>query len=200
MLDQNHGEKFASGNKRFEVGGEVFANLNSNYIGLFGIVTEIRRKDGQDTPEICCSFTPQKALNGPYTREEYASKQWWHLSKSDEPKLEGVVMTPEMLEPIPDMLPQSAGNIFVLSYSSGDEEGCCSGALAVSPDVGVLLRAMLDDLKKRKTEVILTHVVERETEYFFCFEARETGMEDLYLSYTIALMDVLHTVEGGVAA
>ena len=58
-----------------------FANLNSNYTGLFGYVTEIRRKDGQDTPEICCSFTPQKTLDGPHTRERYVSKQWSHLKK-----------------------------------------------------------------------------------------------------------------------
>ena len=35
MFHQDHGGKFASGNNRFEVGGEVFANLNSNYMGLF---------------------------------------------------------------------------------------------------------------------------------------------------------------------
>ena len=40
MFHQDHGGKFASGNKRFEVGGEVFANLNSNYTGLFGYQDE----------------------------------------------------------------------------------------------------------------------------------------------------------------
>ena len=111
MFHQDHGGKFASGNKRFEVGGEVFANLNSNYTGLFGYVTEIRRKDGQDTPEICCSFTPQKTLDGPYTRERYVSKQWSHLKKLDEPELEGVVMTPEILEAIPHSIPKRAGAV-----------------------------------------------------------------------------------------
>ena len=101
-------------------------------MGLFGYVTEIRRKDGQDTPEICCSFHPQKALDGPYTRDRHISKQWWHLNKPDEAELEGVVMTPEMLESIPDSLPQSAGTVYALSYFSDDDDGCCSGTLAVS--------------------------------------------------------------------
>lgn len=143
MFHQDHGGKFASGNKRFEVGGEVFANLNSNYTGLFGYVTEIRRKDGQDTPEICCSFTPQKTLDGPYTRERYVSKQWSHLKKLDEPELEGVVMTPEILEAIPHSIPKRAGAVYALSYFSDGDDGCRYGTLSVSQDVGVLLRAIM---------------------------------------------------------
>lgn len=200
MLHQNHGGKFASGNKRFEVGGEVFANLNSNYMGLFGHVTEIHRKGGQDTPEICCSFIPQKTLDGPYTRERYVFKQWSRLKKLDEPELEGVVMTPEMLEAIPHSLPKRDGTVYALSYYSDSDDGCSFGTLAVSPDIGVLLRGMLDDLKRKGTEVVLSHVVGRGTEYSFCFEASEPATEDLYLNYTIALVDVLPPAKGCVAA
>lgn len=197
MLYQNHGDKSASGNKRFEVCGEVFANLNSNYMGLFGFVTEIHRKDGQDISEIHCSFRSQNALEDPYTRDLHISKQWQYLNKQGEPGLEGVVMTPDMLEPIPDLLPQSTGTVYALTYFSGEADGCCSGTLAISPDVGVLLRAMLDDLKKWETEVVLIHVVGRETGYFFNFEASESETEDLHLYYTIALVDVLPKMEGG---
>lgn len=200
MLDQNHGDKFVSGNKQFEVGGEVFANLNSAYIGLFGRVTEVRRKDGQDTPEICCSFDPQQASEGPYTRERYVSGQWNRLKEPEGSELGGAVMAPEMLEPIPDSLPQSAGTVYALSYYSDSDDGCTSGTLAVSPDVGVLLRAMLDDLERQSTEVILTHVVGTETSFFFTYEAKETGVEDLYLNYTIALVDCLPAMKGGAAA
>ena len=163
-------------------------------------MTEIRRKDGQDTPEICCSFTPQKTLDGPYTRERYVSKQWSHLKKLDEPELEGVVMTPEILEAIPHSIPKRAGAVYALSYFSDGDDGCRYGTLSVSQDVGVLLRAMLDDMKRKGTEVVLSHVVGRETEYSFCFEASEPATEDLYLNYTIALMDVLPPAKGCVAA
>lgn len=200
MLDQNHGEKFASGNKRFEAGGEVFANLNSNYMGLFGFATEIRCKDGQDTPEICCSFIPQKNLGGTYTRERYVSKQWRCLNKPDEPELEGVVMTPDMLEPIPESLPQSAGTVYALTYYEDSDDGCSCGTLAVSPDVSVLLRGMLDDLKKQGAEVILSHVIGTDKGFSFTYEAKETGVENLYLNYSIVIVDVLPQMEEGAAA
>ena len=106
MFHQDHGGKFASGNNRFEVGGEVFANLNSNYTGLFGYVTEIRRKDGQDTPEICCSFHPAEGFGRPlYPRATCFQAVVAPEDKPDEAELEGVVMTPEMLEAIPRLAP-----------------------------------------------------------------------------------------------
>ena len=109
-------------------------------------------------------------------------------------------MKPEMLEPIPDSLPQSAGTVYALSYYSDSDDGCTSGTLAVSPDVGVLLRGMLDDLETQGAEVILTHVVGTETSFSFTYEAKETGVEDLYLNYTIALVDCLPAMKGGSAA
>lgn len=55
MFHQDHGGKFASGNKRFEVGGEVFANLNSNYTGLFGYHEDER-----------CRRAAEKAKESPF--------------------------------------------------------------------------------------------------------------------------------------
>ena len=147
MLFQSQEDRLATGGKLFEVGGEVFANLNSDYMGLFGRVTEIRYKGDQDTPDLCCSFDPQQATEGPYTREQYVSGKWRRLKGPKRSEPGGAVMKPEMLEPIPDSLPQSAGTVYALSYYSDSDDGCTSGTLAVSPDVGVLLRGMLDDLE-----------------------------------------------------
>lgn len=200
MLYQNHGDKFATEGKLFEAGGEVFANLNSAYMGLFGHVTKICRKEDQDTPEICCSFEPPQPTEGSYTREQCVSGKWRRLEEPEESELIGAVMKPEMLEPIPDSLPQSAGTVYALSYFSDSNDGCTSGTLAVSPDVGVLLRDMLDDLGKQSVEVILTHVAGTETSFSFTYEAKETGVDDLFISYTIELVDCLSATKGGAAA
>ena len=200
MLFQSQEDRLATGGKLFEVGGEVFANLNSDYMGLFGRVTEIRYKGDQDTPDLCCSFDPQQATEGPYTREQYVSGKWRRLKGPKRSEPGGAVMKPEMLEPIPDSLPQSAGTVYALSYYSDSDDGCTSGTLAVSPDVGVLLRDMLDDLGTQSVEVILTHVVGTETSFSFTYEAKETGVDDLFINYTIALVDCLPAMKGGAAA
>ena len=67
-------------------------------------------------------------------------------------------MTPEMLEAIPHSIPKRAGTLYALSYFSDGDDGCRYGTLSVSQDVGVLLRAMLDDMKRKGTEVVLSHV------------------------------------------
>ena len=200
MLYQNHGNKFAADDKLFEAGGEVFANLNSAYMGLFGHVTKICRKEGQDTPEICCFFEPHHTSEGAYTREQYVTGKWRRLEEPEESERVSAVMKPEMLEPIPDSLPQSAGTVYALSYFSDSNDGCTSGTLAVSSDVGVLLRNMLDDLGTQSVEVILTHVVGTDTSFSFTYEAKETGVDDLFINYTIALVDCLPAMKGGAAA
>ena len=200
MLFQSQEDRLATGGKLFEVGGEVFANLNSAYMGLFGHVTKICRKEDQDTPDLCCSFEPQQTSEGSYTREQYVSGKWRRLKEPEKSELVSAVMKPEILEPIPDSIPQSAGTVYTLSYFSDSNDGRTSGTLAVSPDVGVLLRGMLDDLGKQSVEVILTHVVGTETSFSFTYEAKETGVDDLFLSYTIELVDCLSATKGGAAA
>ena len=200
MQYQNHGDKFAADGKLFEAGGEVFANLNSAYMGLFGHVTEICREEDRDAPGICCSFEPQQTLEESYTREQYVSGKLRRLKGPKESEAGGAVMKPKMLEQIPDSLPPSAGTVYALSYYSDSDDGCTSGTLAVSPDVGILLRGMLDDLEKRSVEVTLTHVVGAETGFSFTYEAKETGVEDLFLSYTIERVDCLSATKGGAAA
>ena len=59
---------------------------------------------------------------------------------------------------------------------------------------------MLDDLEEQEEEVVLSHAEGSDKEFLFTYEAKETGVEDLFLRYTIALVDVLPPAKGGASA
>lgn len=204
MLYQNKGDRFAAEGRLFEVGGQVFANESSPYMGLFGVVKEIRFEDDWDAeydpPAIRCDFDPPDASGQAYTREQPVPGLFGCPKAVDTLNLTGVTMAPEMLESIPHELPEKAGFSYALFFYSDGDAGCSSGTLAVSPDVGILLRRMMEDLKKQGTEVVLSHVMSTDKGFSFTYEAKETGVEDLYLNYSIVIVDVLPAMEGGVAA
>ena len=49
MVLQRNGAAFSVGGKELKIGGKVFANDKSAYMGLYGIVTEIRTDDDRET-------------------------------------------------------------------------------------------------------------------------------------------------------
>ena len=60
MVIRKKGSVFFIDGKEFKIGGGVFANDESEYMGLYGTVTEIRtdedRETENDTPDIYCEF------------------------------------------------------------------------------------------------------------------------------------------------
>ena len=60
MVIRKKGSVFFIDGKEFTIGGGVFANDESEYMGLYGTVTEIRtdedRDTENDTPDIYCEF------------------------------------------------------------------------------------------------------------------------------------------------
>ena len=204
MLYQKNGDQFAAEGKTFAVGGDVFANGNSAYMGLFGTVTEIRTGDDRetenDTPDIYCAFDPPEDQERTYAYERRFSALNHCPKKLDEIGLDCAIMAPETLEPIPRTLPEKTGTVYTLSYYIDSDGNCSYGILGASKDVGVLLRQMLDDLKTQEKEVVLSHVEEIAEGFSFTYEAKETGVEDLYLNYNIAFVDVWPDAKGGMAA
>jgi len=204
MLYEKKGDRFTADGKTFTVGGEVFANGNSEYMGLFGTVTEIctdeDRETDNDTPDIYCSFDPPEEEERAYAYERHFSELYRCPKKLEEIGLDCVIMSPEMLVPIPNTVPEKTGAVYTLSYCTDSDDSCSYGVLGVSSDVGALLRIMLDDLGTQVKEVVLSHTEESDGNFFFIYEAKETGAEDLYLSYMISLTDVFPNMEGGSAA
>lgn len=195
MLFQNEGETFVAENRRFTIGGEVFANGNSEYMGLFGTVTEIRtgsdRETENDTPDIHCAFVPPESPGMVSDMEQRFSDLYRCPKKIGELALDYAIMAPEMLEPIPASLPASPGKTYSLTYYRDDDDSCGVGTLAISSDIGMLLRKMLEDLGSYEKDVVLSHAEQTVGGLRFSYEARNTGVEGLYLGYTISETPVL---------
>ena len=66
MVIRKKGTVFCVDGKEFKIGGGVFANDESEYMGLYGTVTEIRtdedRETENDTPDIYCEFMPPDSV------------------------------------------------------------------------------------------------------------------------------------------
>ena len=67
MVIRKKGSVFFIDGKEFKIGGGVFANDESEYMGLYGTVTEIRtdedRETENDTPDIYCEFMSPDSVN-----------------------------------------------------------------------------------------------------------------------------------------
>ncbi|MFR8333615.1 MAG: hypothetical protein ACLU9S_15690 [Oscillospiraceae bacterium] len=70
--------------------------------------------------------------------------------------------------------------------STDSDSGCAAQTLALSSDMGLLLRKMREDLDTYEIPVILSHVERRIDGYQFSYEAKDAEVEGLYLSYTIS--------------
>lgn len=201
MLHQNQGDRFAADGKLFEVGGQVFANGNSVYLGLFGVVQEVHTSDnretGDGTLDIWCAFEPPESME---LSEQFILALCDGTDQVDEINLDRVSMMSKMLEPIPRVPPKSTGVIYVLSYNVDSDDGYFCGTLAASPSVGVLLRVMLDDLNAQGMEFTLSNVADIDKELSFTYKKKEAGMDNLSLNYSITPLDILPAAEGGATA
>ncbi len=204
MILNRHGDKMNIGDKVFSIGGDVFANRESEYAGLWGTVQEIRngvdKETDNDTPDIYCDFQVPEAPDRIANLEETFSDLYQQPKSLEDIALDGIIMWPESLEPIPAELEEAREYIYTLTAQY--ESDCCvqSAPLGVSTDVGVLLRKMQMDLQSYEIKVILTHTASDIDGWCFIYEAENTGVEDLCLSYTLKRTPVLQSKERGAAA
>lgn len=60
MVIKRTGDNFQYENKTYTIGQRIFANGQSDWEGLFGVITEIRtdgdKETENETPDIYCSF------------------------------------------------------------------------------------------------------------------------------------------------
>lgn len=206
MLYQNNCDRFTAEGKTFTVGGGVFANGNSEYMGLFGTVTEIRtgddRETDNDTPDIYCAFQPPEDQERVYAYERHFSALYRCPKKLDEVGLDCVIMAPDMLEPIPAVLPEIRHKVYSLSRCWEENDSCGSGTLVAAGSIGLLLRWMQEDLKNYEKDLVLSRAVQTVGGFLFTYETKEaeSDSENLSLYYVISETPVLSGLDGGMAA
>ena len=189
MVLQKPGTVFCADEKKFVVGGTVFANDESEYAGLFGTVLEIRTGDDRetenDTPDIYCEFLPPESDGIIHELEERFSELYQQPKKIGEFALDYVIMAPEMLIPIPDMVSEEVARTYTVTCYFHTKDGCIATTVGISEDIGVLIRIMLADAKKHSSEVVLLSATQENDVMYFEFGITEPGHE-FYAEYRIA--------------
>ena len=192
---RNNGSTFQVDGKEFKIGGGVFANDESEYMGLYGTVTEIRtdgdRETENDTPDIYCEFFLPDSAAMSAELESRFSDLYGQDKQLEEISLDCVIMSPEMLEPVPAREPESIGNLLTLTCIEDQDDNIRGGPLAISNEMGVLLRKMLDDLEEYDDPPVLTRVEKTISGYMFPYGDRDNQEDGPCVVYVVSETPVL---------
>ena len=208
MILNKQGESFAVEGRTFLIGGMVWANDESDYRGLFGRITEIRDGADKDTenegPDIYCDFmVPEQEYMVNEIEKRFSALYRTPKHKNELP-LGGVIMAPEMLEPVAETLGSSAGRLYALAFTYDGECDSTIGMVAVSADKSVLMRAMFDDLdtflKKEKYKAVLSSTFREEGRERYTFEPAAVEESSFTLDYIIFEVPIYGGAKGGAAA
>ena len=101
MILNRINDSFPYGNITYTIGAKVFANEESEYYGLYGVITEIRYGEDQETdndsPDIYCSFVPPILPAERKNLETRLSNLYQCEKHIDELDLDNTIMAPDML-------------------------------------------------------------------------------------------------------
>lgn len=104
MILSKSGESFEYEGTIYKVGQSVYANNNSDYHGLFGVIKEIRDGDDKDTeniaPDIYCSFDLPVLPHSIELFEKRFSELYGEPKKINDIALDSVIMAPDMIVPL----------------------------------------------------------------------------------------------------
>lgn len=114
MVIRQTGDTYKYENKSYTIGQRVYANGQSDWEGLFGVITEIRtdedRETGNETPDIYCSFDVPELPAAVKELEERFSGLYGEPKTIDDIDLDEVIMAPEMLDEVPEAEKKCTGN------------------------------------------------------------------------------------------
>lgn len=195
MIYQKKGTVFRAEGKTFCIGGIVFANAESEYMGLYGTVTEIRTGDDRetenDTPDIYCEFILSDSTAMTAELESRFSDLYGQDKKVEDISLDWVIMSPEMLEPVTAREPKCNDNLLTLTCLEAQIDHVEGTTLAISNEMGVLLCKMREDLDNYDFPPALTRVEKMINGYMFTYGDRKSQEEGPCVVYVISETPVL---------
>ena len=208
MILNKQGESFAVEGRTFQIGGMVWANDESDYRGLFGRITEIRDGADKDTenegPDIYCDFMVPEQEYMVNEIEKRFSALYRTPKHMNELPLDDVIMAPDMLEPVAEMLSESKDGTLALAYNYEGESENSIGVVAVSKDKAALMRALFDDLdafmESDHCKAILSSTFREEGRERYTFEPAAVEESSFTLDYIIFEVPIYGGAKGGAAA
>ena len=130
MILKKAGDAFKYEGVKYTVGEFIYANKNSDYEGLFGVIKEIR--DGEDkdtdneTPDIYCAFENPLIPHDVEQIEKRFSKLYGEEMKLEDIALDEVIMAPEHISVVYERKTQTDGQtIYILleDWATDDDNG-----------------------------------------------------------------------------
>lgn len=101
MILNKNGDVFEYEGVKYTVGEFIYANKNSDYEGLFGVIKEIKDGDDKDTenetPDIYCAFETPVIPYDIEQIEKRFSKLYGEEKKLEDIALDEVIMAPEQI-------------------------------------------------------------------------------------------------------
>lgn len=129
MVIKRTGDSFQYENMTYTIGQRIFANGQSDWEGLFGVITEIRtdgdKETENETPDIYCSLDVPVLPADVKELEERFSNLYREPKKMEDISLDEVIMALEMIEPLEAWAGRKKKNVWavVIDWSRHGEHG-----------------------------------------------------------------------------
>lgn len=157
MILNRLGEEFYYENNYYHVGDQIVGTSESEYEGLYGVITEIRDAEDQETenetPDIYCTFEPPVLPCEIKQLEEIFSNLYGMPKTLKDISLDFVIMAPEMLRVIDQVAePVPERKVYMVTEDWADDNNYGSFLSAVYTEFDDAKRKMVQMLLKEQTD------------------------------------------------
>ena len=137
-------------------------------------------------PDICCAFQPPESRAMVEDIQERFSARFRYPKQLEDLGLDCVILAPSMLEPLPERMPAEDGRLLSLTCFYDSDCGC-NARHWLFPTIWALCCVKCGRIwTPMRSRSCSPHVERLIDGYRFSYEAKDAGVESLYLSYTIS--------------